>query len=482
MIKKYYKFIIALIFFILMLVLSFNIYSLNLLPMKYFIMINIGLLILLTIANWCLFIKKKWTKVISIILYLILALVSIVGIKYSSDTNNFFENHFSNNENTYKLTYFIMSKNNYSKNDLNTKEIPYYAYTIHIKEALEEYSKTYQSKMIPLDEVSEVMQTDIFLIESATYQIQSEELGFNYTDYNIIYEFTLEFSLDEVDYALEEPDVNEEDNNNNPTNPTKKYTKKANVINVYVGGYDFSNVRMDFNVLITANMETHQLLITNIPRDYYLTIPGKNIKDTLSTMSPYGVTNNIRAVEKLLDVKIDYYLTAKTTSLVKLVDSIGGITYCSDMAYTTDHALVIGTYDDSKGEHLKVKKGCQHLNGIETLTVARERVAFKTQDIKRMQNDTIIMKAILNKMKSPNMVTNYPNVLSAVGNMYTTSIPKEVIQNGVKSVLTTNWTVKNQVLTGKTTWGTCQLSGAYKYVMHPTSYVVENAKKKIREI
>lgn len=477
MIKKYYKYIITLIFFMFILVLSYNIYTLNLVPIKYFIIINIVLLLIDTIANVCLFLKKKWTKVISIIIYLMLFILSIVGIIYVNKTNNFFANHFSNNENTYQLTYYIMSKNNYNKNELNNKEIAYYAYTVHINEALSEYAKNYTSSMIAKDEINEVMTNDIFLIESATYQMQSEEQSFNYADYNIIYEFTLEFSLDEPEFTEEEPNPSEGDNQSNIPPTSKK-----NVINVYVGGYDFSNVRMDFNVLITANMDTHELLITNIPRDYYLTIPGKNIKDTLSTMSPYGVTNNIRAIENLLNVKIDYYLTAKTTSLVSLVDSIGGITYCSDMAYTTDHALVIGTYDDSKGKHLNVKKGCQQLNGIETLTVARERKAFKTQDIQRMKNDTAIMKSILSKMKSPNMVMNYPNVLSAVGNMYTTSMPKEIIQNGVKSVLTSNWTVKNQVLTGKTTWGTCGLSGTYKYVMHPTPYIVENAKKKIKEI
>lgn len=476
MIKKYYKYVISLIFFILIIALSYNLYTLNIIPMKYYILTNIVLLIIDTIANVCLFVKKRWTKVISIIIYLLLSILSIVGINYISKTNNFFNNNFSNNEKTYKLTYYIMSKNKYSKNDLSSKDVTYYTYTVHINEALNEYAKIYQSNMIAHDEISEVIKNDIFLIESATYQILSEEQSFSYTDYNIIYEFTLEFSLDETEFSEEDPDKNENESDN------KSSTNKKNVINVYVGGYDFSNVRMDFNVLITANMDTHVLMITNIPRDYYLTIPGKNVKDTLSTMSPYGVTNNIRAIESLLDVKIDYYLTAKTTSLVKLVDTIGGITYCSNEAYTTSHALVIGTYDDSKGEHLEVKKGCQQLNGIETLTVARERVAFKTQDIARMKNNTAIMKAILNKMQSPNMVMNYPNVLSAVGNMYTTSMPKEIIQNGVKSVLTTNWTIKNQILTGKTTWGTCALSGAYKYVMHPTPYVVEDAKKKIKEI
>lgn len=471
--KKVYKYIISIIFFIPLVILSYNIYKLNFLPMNYYLILNAILLSLSTIANICLFIRRKWTKVITIIFYIILSAISIIGIKYIGDTNNFLDKNFDNAKDTYDLSYYIISKNSYSKEDLTDKEVYYYEHTSKIEDVIKKINNDLKVNLIAIDSVERLIKSDIFLIDSASFDIQCELGTMKKSDYKVIYEVTMTF---------EEEKNQEVDEGNEEGEKTTTKAKDPDVLNIYIGGYDFSGVRMDFNVLVTLNMRTHKMVVTSIPRDYYLTIPGKGVKDTLSTMSPYGVNNNIRAVEGLLGVKVDYYLIVETTSLVKLVDTIGGITYCSDKAYTTSHALVIGTYDDSQGEHLNVIKGCQHLNGIETLTVARERMAYETQDIARIKNDAKIMNAILDKMKSPTIATKYTSVLNAVGGMYTTTMPKTVVQDGVKSILTSSWSIKNVYLTGKTTWGTIELSGGYKYVMHPSQTSVNSAKQAIREV
>lgn len=474
--KKIYKYIISIIFFIPLVILSYNIYKLNFLPMNYYIILNVILLSISTLANICLFVRKKWTKVITIIVYIFLTVISIIGIKYVGDTNSFLNKNFENAKNTYDLSYYIISKNSYSIEDLTDKEIYYYEKTNKIEDVIKKVNNDVKASFIAIDSVERLIKSDIFLIDSASFEIQCELGTMKKNDYKVIYEVTMTFE-EEID---SEEDI--EGEKGNEGNSENKKEKDPDVLNIYIGGYDFSGVRMDFNALVTLNMRTHKMVVTSIPRDFYLTIPGKGVKDTLSTMSPYGVNNNVRAVEGLLGVKVDYYLVVETTSLVKLVDTIGGITYCSDKAYTTDHALVIGTYDDSKGEHLDIIKGCQHLNGIETLTVARERMAYETQDVARIKNDAKIMNAILDKMKSPSIATKYTSVLNAVGGMYTTTMPKTVVQDGVKSILTSSWSIKNVYLSGKTTWGTVELSGGYKYVMHPSQSSVNSAKQAIREI
>lgn len=470
--KKIYKYIIAIIFFIPLVVLSYNIFKLNFLPMHYYVILNVVLLLLTTIANVCLFIRKKWTKVITIILYIILVGISIIGIKYVGDTNYFLDKNFDNAKNTYDLSYYILSKNDYSEKDLVDKEVYYYEKTDKINDVINEINKKFKIKLTSINSIERLIKSDLFIMDSASFEMQCEEKVMKKSDYHIVYEIKMTFK--------EETFENNENGNSEGNN--KEQEKDPDVLNIYIGGYDFSGVRMDFNALVTLNMRTHKLVVTSIPRDFYLTIPGRGVKDTLSTMSPYGVKNNVRAVENLLSVDVDYYIIVETTSLVKLVDTIGGITYCSDKAYTTSHALVIGTYDDSQGEHLDVIKGCQHLNGIETLTVARERMAYETQDIARIHNTAKIMNAILNKMKTPTIATKYTSVLNAVGGMYKTTMPKTVVQDGVKSLLTSGWNVKNVYLTGKTNWGTCELSGAYKYVMHPSQPSVNSAKQAIREV
>ncbi len=474
--KKKFKYLLAIIFFIPVFLLCFKVWKIDMLPLNMYLIVVAILVSLSTIANICLFIKRKWTKPITILIYIVLAFISIVGIKGLGDASDFLDEHFENAKNTYDLTYYVLSQNKYKESDLVNKDVYYYEFTDHIDEVLPKIKEKLNVNMKSIDSVERLIKSDIFLIDSSSYDLQVEEGKMKKNKYQVIYELKMTFK--------EETDVQEENpqNNGGLTTTKKKKQKDPDVLNIYVGGYDFSGVRMDFNALITLNMRTHKLLVTSIPRDYYLYIPGKKVKDTLSTMSPYGVKNNVRAVENMLNVSIDYYLIVETTGLVELVDSIGGITYCSDKAYTTDHALVIGTYDDTKGEHLDVIKGCQELNGIETLTVARERKAYATQDIARTKNDAKIMNAILSKMKSPTIAVRYNAILSAVGGMYTTTMPKEVVQDGVKSLLGSKWTIKNQYMTGVTDWGTCQLSGTYKYVMTPSVSSVNAARKAISEI
>ncbi len=471
MLKKKFKYMLLAIPAILFIVLNYKIYALNILPLKYCLIISIICLIIDIILDVTMLIRKKKLNFISFIFIVLITNICIIGIYYVNHTQKFLDKNFGNNEDSYQLTYYIASKTEYQAQELNDKDVAYYINTPNIDEALENYNKAYSSNMVSVDDIDSLISSDIFLIESATYQILFEDSSD--ANYYIIYEFTLSFSLD-FEENQETEEIETEDG--------KKLVKDSDAYNIYIGAYDFSNVRMDLNVVVTLNMRTHKLFITNIPRDYYLTIPSKNKKDTLSTMSPYGINNNISAIENMLNIKIDYYLTTKTPGFVKFIDAIDGITYCSSTSFTTSHALVLGTYDDTLGEHLEIKEGCQHLNGIETLTLARERMAFSTQDIARQENNAAIMQDILEKMKSPTIIVKYTSILDAVGEMYTTNIPKNLIQKGVKTILEDNWQISNQVLVGVTSYGTCELSGTYKYVMHPNQASINSAKAAINKI
>ena len=205
---------------------------------------------------------------------------------------------------------------------------------------------------------------------------------------------------------------------------------------------------MDMNKIITVNTETKEVLITNIHRFTYLDVPGYNQKNTLSSMGVWGVTNNVNALEKELGIKIDYYLVADAEGLPVLIDDIGGIEYCSDIDFVTYHKTTLD-YKNDTGYNVHVKKGCQHLNGIETLTVARERLAFKYGAAERDKNDTEIMIDILEAMKKPSNITNYSSILNDVTGLYTTSIPRDVMTNGVKELLNSKIIISKQELDGR---------------------------------
>lgn len=141
---------------------------------------------------------------------------------------------------------------------------------------------------------------------------------------------------------------------------TEARKKNANTkrFNIYVGGADFANY-MDFNMVATINTETHNILLTSIPRDLYLKVAGYDDEryEKLSFMNlNYGYESNRDSLAQFLNTDINYTLLINTDSLVTIVDYIGGIEFCSDYEFMTTHALVKDTYNDTVGKKLYVKK------------------------------------------------------------------------------------------------------------------------------
>lgn len=458
--NKIIKLIISLIYVLCTALFIFKINSMNIIPNKY-LSLGIAILVILNIiAILCLMIKNKWLKIITILIYLILTIVYPVGIKYINKTNNFINNTFTNNEiESIKINYLLVSKNKYSEEELYYKDVYYDAYDEHVDEAILELNKKYTSNMKIINSIDELYKKDVFFISDFMYDELQENGKINPNDYNILYKIELEFKVDKED-----------------TN-----TKKKDTYNIYLAARDFSGHRVDLNKIITVNTKTKEILITNVNRFSYLEIEGKG-KNRLSSTGYYGVQYNKKAIEKELGIEIDYYFSVDTQGFVKLVDAIGGIEYCSDESYTTTHALVLGTYDDSTGDKLHVKKGCQHFNGIETLTVARERNAFSGYITKRERNCNAIMEDILEAVKKPSNITRYSQILDAMDGMYKTNIPKDTIKSGIKSLLNDKWTIKTQEIEGKYGTNSICFGRERGYVFYLDKKSIEKVSKAINDL
>lgn len=467
------KIVISLIFIFLSGWLFLSVYKLGIIPNKYLIIFAVILVIVHLISNLCLFSKKKWLKVFTVILMLLLTIVSVFGIKYANDIDNFLDTSLNNAENKLTIDFVLLSKNNYDEGDLVNKEVYYYNSALFIDKALAKLNEKYRVTTKGIDDITKLFDYDIFIMDKTTFYLFVEENGINADDYYLIDELSIEYEIDKKEEQTE---------TTNSKNDNKKQSDEGDYYNIYLGGYDFSGFRMDLNKIITINTKTNEILITSVHRYTYINIPAYNQKNILSNTAYYGINNNIEALEELFDIDIDYYVSVKTNGLVSLVDTIGGIEYCSDQAFTTSHAKVIGTYDDTKGEHVKVKKGCQHLDGIETLTVAREREAFKMGAVQRDKNTTAIMLDILYQMRSPENIMNYTSILNAVGGMYTTSIPREELTEGVKRLLNGGWSIKTQSLSGTNGRNKIHFSNLIGPVNYPKSSSVEKCSKAIKAL
>jgi len=458
--NKIIKLIISLIYIVFTTIFIFKLNSMNIIPNKYLLLTIVILVILNIISILCLMVKNKWLKIITILIYLILSITYIFGIKYINKTNHFIDKTFTNNEiESIKINYLLVSKNKYSNKELYYKDVYYDAYDEHVDEAILELNKKYTSNMKKIDSLDELYKKDVFFISDFMYEELQENGKINPNEYNILYKVELEIKVDK------------EDTDN----------KKKDTYNIYLAARDFSGYKVDLNKIITINTKTKEILITDINRFSYLEIEGKG-KNRLSSTGYYGVQHNKKAIANELGINIDYYFSIDTHSLVKLVDALGGIEYCSDQAYTTTHALVMDTYDDSQGEKLHVKKGCQHFNGIETLTVARERNAFKDWITQRERNCTAIMEDILNAVKKPSNITRYTKILDSMDGMYKTNIPKDTVQYGIKSLLNDKWSIKTQEIDGKYGFDSICFGRERGYVFNLDKKSKEKISKKINDL
>lgn len=460
--------IINLLFTILLM--SF-VFSLNVLPMKYFILITI-LLLIIDIGTLLLIKKKnKGLKVLGYFISILLMIISGVGIYYLSKTNQFLNDAFDNASNSYTNTYYVITLNNddYSEiADIKDEKLGYYTSVPNIDEALEKLKETVTTKNEEYEDIQQLFKDldkekiAATVIESSVYNFLTEESElFDKEDYKILYEF---------DITIEEE--------------VEEIVDDGNNFSVYIGGADFTGKNNDFNMVVTVNKKNHKILLTSIPRDYYVTISGKGMKDILGYVGYFGINTSRKTVEELFETNIDYYVKIDTNSLVGLVDTLGGVEFCSDTAFTTTHAMVIGSYDNSTGKKLSVAKGCKTYSGIEILTISRERKAFTDGDRQRQKNCQAIMISIFKKMVSPELITNYANILSSVSDLYTTNIPKELVTEIAKDTIDNgaSWTFEQQSVTGRDSSGYVHLGTVKDYVMIPNQDSINAAIQKIKLI
>ena len=465
------SFIVSIISIILSIFTMGLIFKLNILPVKYLGLVILVYVVLNVLITMLLKLKKNVFKVIGYILFTLLTIINILGSMYIIKTDSFFSTSFNNAKKTYTVTYYVLGnkQSNYEIKDIYGKYVSYYNDSNEVNNAIDELKKTVTYNANGYDDLNMMFndlknnKIDFVLIDSSSYDlVLALDSTLSKNDFNLIYQFDLTFDEEE----------------------SLSLNNVGNTFNIYIAGKDFTYTNNDFNMIVSVNLDTRKILLTSMPRDYYVEVAGKNgRKDTLSYMGAYGTTTSLRSLENLLDININYYVEINTKSLVGLVDELGGITYCSNEEYTTTHALVLDTYDDSTGNKFHVKNGCQDLNGIQTLTVSRERLNITGGDTQRQKNCELIMEAILAKLKSTNTITNFGNVLSAISSLYNTNMPKEAFTKLIKDILDNNsWSIDKYSLDGMDGKNYVHLTNLIDWVNNPDYQTIDHDKELIHEL
>ena len=219
----------------------------------------------------------------------------------------------------------------------------------------------------------------------------------------------------------------------------------SNVFNIYISGIDtygsISTVsRSDVNLILTVNMNTHKILMTETPRDAYVKIPdgGADQYDKLTHAGIYGVETSEKTLENLYGITIDYYARLNFDSFLKLIDALGGVMVYNSQAFTSLH----GNYDFPVGNVT--------LDSDKALGFVRERYSLEHGDYDRGNNQMKVIQAILNKMTSLKSVSNYSTIISNVQDSIQTDMKLDTVMKLVNSQLDSGkkFTITSQEVTG----------------------------------
>ena len=460
--------LIAFAYVVITIIFYIAILKLNLLPGWVITIFTIAEIVF-TLAMVIGLVKRHKTYKLTIISLIIILFVSGIYIyvtNYALATISFLGDVFKEAKETDEYYLIVRKDSSYAKiEDIKDKNVHFFQVVDDVKSEVTKKVRitlVNQENLLDLGNKLLDKNVDVILTSATQYSMLGDEIKNFRESTKILYTIKHEVQT-----------------NTKAEETGSKYSVKSGKFNVYISGIDtsgsISNVaRSDANILMTINTDTHEALLTSIPRDYYVTLHSYGAKDKLTHSGIYGINETVKTVEDLLDTDINYYVRVNFTTVIKLVDKLGGIDVYSDYSFTTSDKLYT------------FKKGYNHMNGEEALRFSRERYAFAGGDNQRVKNQQHVIEAVMKKvLNSTTLLTKYTDILDSLKGSFQTNIAQDDISKLVKDQINnmSSWTIKSNSLTGTGASSSTYSMGSTKlYVMVPNATSVTSAKEKIDEV
>jgi len=328
-------------------------------------------------------------------------------------------------------------------------------------------------------------EVDAILLSSAYAGTLADTAG--YTDFasrtKVLYEVTIVEKSKNDDTQLKEPLTTRPVVGGNKVDKpvTNQKGEEATVANtpflVYLSGNDTRSTtlvtsRSDVNIIAAVNPVTKQILLVNTPRDYFIPHPNSpnGERDKLTHLGNDGINCSVRGLEALYNERVDFYAQINFTGFETLIDAIGGVTVYFDTSFTA-----VGETHISAGEN--------YLDGHDALNVARERYSFGDGDNARGRNQMKIIKAVVQKLASGAIISNYADILNSLEGMFVTDISMDDISKLVKMQLEdfASWNIQSYAVTGDGGEDYTYTAGL-AYVMYPYQGMVDYGKELIDRV
>lgn len=459
--------------------LLYQLIKINVLPTKLLFLITIVFVLLDAIFALllCYYTRAVVSKIICVVITLVLIFGSCIGGYYISKTGSLLTN-ITNVTKHAKNTVSVVVKQSSdikNKSQLNGLSVGTLRTigTQGSSKALKELSKDgivmnqseYDSLSAMLEAFYNGEVDSIIINESSRSQILDVE---SYADFDnntrVVYQTS--YKVENTDKAYAVSDIT---------------SKPFNILisgSDTRGGFD-ENGRSDVIMVATVNPKTSTILLTSVPRDFYVTTACdaadgcmQGALDKITHTGIHGTNTTKRTVEQLLGVEINYTFKVGFDTVTDLVDALGGV----DVHVEPGYAVSTSTFS--------VHEGVNHLNGHDALEYARERYAYTEGDRQRTKNQQQVLMGIVNEATKPSVITKYASIMDAMANTFSTTMSNEEISDLIKHQINNNpkWKMEQYMVDGTGDTLMCAELGDAASVMVPDQSTVKIAKDKINAI
>lgn len=288
------------------------------------------------------------------------------------------------------------------------------------------------------------------------------------------------FSMDQV-RQLELIEVEKATQEAEPESPVSPEAEPVDAASrpfiLYIAGIDdrhglTAHSLTDVNILAAVNPQTHQILLVNTPRDYFVHTPvSGEERDKLTHAGLYGVDMSIRTLSDLYGgLNIDYYFRVDFSGFKAIIDALGGVDVYSDRTFTVDD--------------ITFTEGMNHMTGYQALVFARQRKGLDGGDRARGIHQMAVIDAVLKKVSSSELLRNFFPLMNAVAGNFETTVPYDTLTALVQRQLADGgkWNFKTFSVDGTDAVSSTFSFPGERYVMIPNEELVAYARGLLQDV
>ena len=247
---------------------------------------------------------------------------------------------------------------------------------------------------------------------------------------------------------------------------------------IFFGGNDTTGTlslegRTDVDMTVTVNPNTHQIIISNLPRDSWIKNPYYNDKrDKLTHLGLAGIDNTLKGLGNIYGIEIPNYVIVNFTTFMSIVSALGGVTIQNPYTFTAITGTVFYEGEISMPADI-------------ALLYCRERENLSGGDFDRNMHQQIVMKAIIDKLTSKDIITKFDSLLNEINGQFLTNISPNSLYALAQKQLDEGieWNIVNYHVGGETGMEICaSATGQYLSVVYPYDNQIEFVRNEIQKV